>query len=131
MTREESTRHEHPHCLASRSTASAAFDRGRPPLAFSRSNTTSDHNSTAPKTSAMDGMLLSAEDGNVNEDISKLREAWVAESTCPELRQFDDVLVEDVLEQIRNQQQGVDEADEGTDEAFTATLYQMEIDRWV
>ena len=65
----------------------------------------------------------------LNEDIGKLRNAWVAESTCPDIRPFDEDLFADVSEQIQNQQAFIDKTVTETDEAFTASLYQMEIDR--
>lgn len=78
----------------------------------------------------MDAMLTGETD-TINEDIAKLRDAWVAESTCPDIRPFDDELFTDVSEQLQNQQAYIDQAsaDSDTDKAFIQTLYQMEIDR--
>ena len=40
------------------------------------------------------------EESTLNEDIQLLREAWVAESTCPEILPFKDELFRDLHEQV-------------------------------
>ena len=74
--------------------------------------------------------MLTGESDTLNEDIGKRRNAWVAESTCPDIRPFDEDLFADVSEQIQNQQAYIDKTVTEADEAFTTSLYQMEIDRW-
>ncbi|OQS06359.1 hypothetical protein THRCLA_01599 [Thraustotheca clavata] len=71
---------------------------------------------------------------NLNEDIDRLREAWINELNAPEILDFQSELMEEILEQVQNQQEFVDEIsrdqEKMTEErAFANKLYQMEIDR--
>ncbi|CAN0105607.1 unnamed protein product, partial [Ascophyllum nodosum] len=57
------------------------------------------------------------------------RSAWRNEVSAPELLTLDDSLVEDLMQQVENQQEIVDDARGSPEEAFSASLYQMELDR--
>ena len=63
-------------------------------------------------------------------DVRKLKQAWINEKVCPELLQYEHEVVETLLEQIENQSQAITEgAQENIHNAFTANLYEMEVDR--
>ncbi|CAI5740791.1 unnamed protein product [Hyaloperonospora brassicae] len=71
---------------------------------------------------------------NLNEDVARMRTLWVNELHAPEILQYSDEMVSEMLEQIRNQQEYID-AINADREALTEQkslvnkLYQMEIDR--
>eukprot|EP00903_Cladosiphon_okamuranus_P014563 g13507.t1 len=69
------------------------------------------------------------EDSDINEDVEYLRSAWRNEVSAPELLKFEGNLVSDLLQQVENQQDHVDEARASPEGAFSASLYQMELDR--
>lgn len=63
-----------------------------------------------------------------------MRTLWVNELNAPEILQYDDEMVSEMLEQIRNQQEYVDSVYEERaqlteEKSFINKLYQMEIDR--
>ncbi|KDO26986.1 hypothetical protein SPRG_07699 [Saprolegnia parasitica CBS 223.65] len=71
---------------------------------------------------------------SLNEDVDKLREAWVNELNAPEILDFKVELLSDMVEQVQNQQEYVeeiarDQANMTEERAFSNKLYQMEIDR--
>ncbi|CEG44013.1 hypothetical protein L915_10086 [Plasmopara halstedii] len=71
---------------------------------------------------------------NLNEDVQRMRILWVNELNAPEILPYDDEMVTEMVEQIRNQQEYVDSVNEDraqrTEEtSFVNKLYQMEIDR--
>uniref|UniRef100_H3GIC8 DNA replication complex GINS protein SLD5 n=1 Tax=Phytophthora ramorum TaxID=164328 RepID=H3GIC8_PHYRM len=71
---------------------------------------------------------------NLNEDIVRMRSLWVNELNAPEILQYNDEMVSEMLEQIRNQQEYVDSVYEDRtqlteEKSFINKLYQMEIDR--
>ncbi|CAI5734601.1 unnamed protein product [Peronospora destructor] len=71
---------------------------------------------------------------NFNDDITRMRVIWVNELNAPEILQFNDEMVSEMLEQIRNQQEYVDAVSEDREQvvdekSFVNKLYQMEIDR--
>lgn len=72
---------------------------------------------------------------NLNEDVQRMRTVWINEMNAPEILQYDDDMVSEMLEQINNQQAYVDSVNEDqaqrTEERlFVNKLYQMEIDRF-
>eukprot|EP00752_Nemacystus_decipiens_P009707 g8669.t1 len=69
------------------------------------------------------------DDSDLNEDVAKLRSAWRNEVSAPELLTLDEHLVSDLLQQVENQQEIVDDARGSPEAAFSASLYQMELDR--
>ncbi|ETI45013.1 hypothetical protein, variant 1 [Phytophthora nicotianae P1569] len=71
---------------------------------------------------------------NLNEDVQHMRTLWVNELNAPEILQYDEEMVSEMLEQIRNQQEYVDSVYEDRtqlteEKSFVNKLYQMEIDR--
>ncbi|ETO73641.1 hypothetical protein F441_10251 [Phytophthora nicotianae CJ01A1] len=71
---------------------------------------------------------------NLNEDVQRMRTLWVNELNAPEILQYDEEMVSEMLEQIRNQQEYVDSVYEDRtqlteEKSFVNKLYQMEIDR--
>ncbi|TDH70201.1 hypothetical protein CCR75_002224 [Bremia lactucae] len=71
---------------------------------------------------------------NLNEDIQRMRTLWVNEMNAPEILPYDEEMVTEMLEQIRNQQEYVDSVYEDRtqrteEKSFVNKLYQMEIDR--
>ncbi|KAI9984442.1 hypothetical protein PInf_005790 [Phytophthora infestans] len=71
---------------------------------------------------------------NLNEDVQRMRTLWVNELNAPEILQYDEEMVSEMLEQIRNQQEYVDSVYEERaqlteEKSFINKLYQMEIDR--
>ncbi|CAM9278851.1 unnamed protein product [Ectocarpus sp. 12 AP-2014] len=68
-------------------------------------------------------------DSDLNEDVAKLRTLWRNEVSAPELLKVDEHLVSDLIQQVENQQEIVDDARASPEEAFSASLYQMELDR--
>ncbi|OWZ17277.1 hypothetical protein PHMEG_0008816 [Phytophthora megakarya] len=71
---------------------------------------------------------------NLNEDVERMRRIWVNEMNAPEILQYDEEMVSEMLEQLRNQQEYVDSVyeDRATlteEKSFVNKLYQMEIDR--
>ncbi|POM61212.1 hypothetical protein PHPALM_29808 [Phytophthora palmivora] len=71
---------------------------------------------------------------NLNEDVERVRRLWVNEMNAPEILQYDEEMVSEMLEQIRNQQEYVDSVYEDRtqlteEKSFVNKLYQMEIDR--
>ncbi|RLN47187.1 hypothetical protein BBJ29_004781 [Phytophthora kernoviae] len=71
---------------------------------------------------------------NLNEDIARMSTLWVNELNAPEILQYNDEMVSEMLDQIRNQQEYVDSVYEDRDQlteerSFVSKLYQMEIDR--
>ncbi|CAM9530670.1 unnamed protein product [Ectocarpus fasciculatus] len=69
------------------------------------------------------------DDSDLNEDVAKLRTLWRNEVSAPELLNVDEHLVSDLIQQVENQQEIVDDARASPEEAFSASLYQMELDR--
>ncbi|KAG1699015.1 hypothetical protein DVH05_014387 [Phytophthora capsici] len=70
----------------------------------------------------------------LNEDVFRMRTLWVNELNAPEILKYDDEMVSEMLEQIRNQQEYVDSVYEDRsqlteEKSFINKLYQMEIDR--
>uniref|UniRef100_A0AAV1UNJ7 DNA replication complex GINS protein SLD5 n=1 Tax=Peronospora matthiolae TaxID=2874970 RepID=A0AAV1UNJ7_9STRA len=71
---------------------------------------------------------------HLNEDVVRMRTLWVNELHAPEILQYSDEMVSEMLEQIRNQQEYVDSMNEDRDQlteqkCLVNKLYQMEIDR--
>ncbi|CAI5725608.1 unnamed protein product [Peronospora farinosa] len=71
---------------------------------------------------------------NLNEDITRMRVIWVNELNAPEILQYNEEMVSEMLEQIQNQQEYVDSVNEDRkqlvdEKSFVNKLYQMEIDR--
>ncbi|KAG7380442.1 DNA replication complex GINS protein SLD5 [Phytophthora pseudosyringae] len=71
---------------------------------------------------------------NLNEDVLRMRTLWVNEVNAPEILRYDEEMVAEMLEQIRNQQEFVDSVYEDRaqlteEKSFVNKLYQMEIDR--
>uniref|UniRef100_M4BXF7 GINS subunit domain-containing protein n=1 Tax=Hyaloperonospora arabidopsidis (strain Emoy2) TaxID=559515 RepID=M4BXF7_HYAAE len=71
---------------------------------------------------------------NLNEDVVRMRTLWVNELHAPEILQYSDEMVSEMLEQIRNQQEYIDSINEDRDQlteqkSLVNKLYQMEIDR--
>ncbi|EGZ13769.1 hypothetical protein PHYSODRAFT_355017 [Phytophthora sojae] len=71
---------------------------------------------------------------NLNEDVVNMRTLWVNELNAPEILPYNEEMVTEMLEQIRNQQEYVDSVYEDRaqlteEKSFVNKLYQMEIDR--
>ncbi|CAH0515868.1 unnamed protein product [Peronospora belbahrii] len=71
---------------------------------------------------------------NLNDDITRMHILWVNELNAPEILQYNDDIISEMLEQIRNQQEYVDSVYEDRrqlieEKSFVNKLYQMEIDR--
>ncbi|KAE8903884.1 hypothetical protein PF005_g325 [Phytophthora fragariae] len=71
---------------------------------------------------------------NLNEDVVNMRILWVNELNAPEILRYNEEMVAEMLEQIRNQQEYVDSVYEDRaqlteEKSFVNKLYQMEIDR--
>lgn len=76
-------------------------------------------------------LLGSPDEGAVrNEAVDRLIQAWLDENAAPELLPFEGELVSTLTEMVDEQQGIIDEAMEDPNEdAFTISLFQMEIDR--
>lgn len=70
-----------------------------------------------------------AAEDNINPDISALRDSWIAESTSPEILEFKEEVFHDVSALVSHQEQLIEDLSDNPDEAFSITLYQMEVDR--
>ncbi|KAJ0399344.1 hypothetical protein P43SY_001533 [Pythium insidiosum] len=71
---------------------------------------------------------------NLNEDVERMKTLWINEANAPEVLPFDDEMVTEMLDQLKNQQEYVDSVAEdratlNEERAFVNKLYQMEIDR--
>ncbi|KAJ8577331.1 hypothetical protein ON010_g1876 [Phytophthora cinnamomi] len=71
---------------------------------------------------------------NLNEDVVNMRALWVNELNAPEILPYNEEMVTEMLEQVRNQQEYVDSVYEDRaqlteEKSFVNKLYQMEIDR--
>ncbi|TMW69475.1 hypothetical protein Poli38472_001631 [Pythium oligandrum] len=80
------------------------------------------------------GMTSDFDRENLNEDVERMQTLWLNEINAPEILPYDDEMVAEMLDQIKNQQEYVDSVSEDkaalTEErAFINKLYQMEIDR--
>ncbi len=77
------------------------------------------------------------DDNDLNDDVQALQQAWVAEVVAPDLLQYHEVLVHDMVALCENMQAGIHEsreADGGTggrtaDALFTMSVHQMSLDR--
>ncbi|KAG6599762.1 DNA replication complex GINS protein SLD5 [Phytophthora cinnamomi] len=70
----------------------------------------------------------------MNEDVVNMRALWVNELNAPEILPYNEEMVTEMLEQVRNQQEYVDSVYEDRaqlteEKSFVNKLYQMEIDR--
>mmetsp|Transcript_7042 Transcript_7042/g.14435 ORF Transcript_7042/g.14435 Transcript_7042/m.14435 type:complete len:216 (-) Transcript_7042:106-753(-) len=65
----------------------------------------------------------------LNEDVQKLKTAWVAESVCPELLQHEGELLGDMLAMVKNQEEVLEHIDKSPEQVFSSSLYEMEINR--
>jgi hypothetical protein len=72
---------------------------------------------------------MADEDEGMNNDVAQLRKAWVSECVCPELLPFQQELVEGITELLANQEEVLEDIEQTSDQAFSANLYQMEIER--
>ena len=67
--------------------------------------------------------------GQLNEEVERLREAWVAESVCPELLPFEADLVEDLTALVANQEEVLTDIERSPEQVFSASFYMMDIER--
>jgi uncharacterized protein YecA (UPF0149 family) len=72
---------------------------------------------------------MASEGGETNTDVAQLRKAWESESVCPEVLPFERELVEVITELVSNQEDVLEDIEQTSDQAFSANLYQMEIER--
>eukprot|EP01041_Mallomonas_annulata_P003478 gene3478-6923_t len=68
-------------------------------------------------------------DNAINNDIAKLNNLWRTEVHSPEILPFQSELVEELRLLVENQEAVIDDKNQNPEEAFTATLYRMEIER--
>lgn len=77
----------------------------------------------------MEELFEEGAESNLNEDVLQLHAAWRNEACAPGLLHSQQHLVDTLLQQLREQQEIIDEAKTNPEEYFSASLYQMEIDR--
>eukprot|EP01038_Epipyxis_sp_PR26KG_P009483 gene9483-12774_t len=67
----------------------------------------------------------------LNDNLTLLNSLWVTESNCPELLPYRFDIIDEMKEQLATQQDFIDKKFDEADaiEAFTSTLYQMDIER--
>ena len=76
-----------------------------------------------------DGNGAQGGSGTLNQDVARLREAWVQESVCPELLPFEGELVRKVTEMVDNQEELIEGIDKDADVKFIISLYLMDVER--
>jgi hypothetical protein len=70
-------------------------------------------------------------DYTINDSLSQLNDAWRTEANAPEILPYKEELVDEIRKQLEDQQASIDQRidDAVEQEYFTATLYEMDIER--